>query len=428
MREKKNILEPEISPVEPVAYSQEDFYKTGNTTPPREHLGFLIFVMLACIFIGGIGGAAAMLPLRSNEQSTGEKEKIVGLLRGKNATDTQPATEPEPSGAETGKNSDDVQMVLADTKQGAENVMQSGGLSLQEIYEKVNPSVVSVRVQGDATSAFGTGIVLSQDGYLITSAHILENAGSVTVTFSDGQSKDAAVVGADAATDLAVLKTDGENLTPAEFGDSGKLRVGDGVVTIGNPLGQSQTTMTEGILCAIHGNGQLGGKAIRLLQTNAIVSDGNTGGPLINCYGQVVGILAAQPGVDTGNTGLGFAIPTSYAKQIVESLVNLGYVPGRPALPLELEEMPAITRAYFRLPEGLYISSVEESSDLWEKGVRAGDMLLSLDDTAVTSQQDLTKLLGGYNVGDQVVATFYHQGMHYVIELTLSEAGAVSVS
>lgn len=424
MREKKNILEPEISPVEPVEFTQEDFYKTGNTTPPREHLGFLIFVMLACIFIGGIGGAAAMLPLRNDEQTAREKDGLVRLLHGKTASDTQPATEPEPSGIGTDKSSNDVQMVLADTKQGAENVMQSGGLSLQEIYEKVNPSVVSVTVQGDATSAFGTGIVLSQDGYLITSAHILENAGSVTVTFSDGQSMDAAVVGADTATDLAVLKADKENLTPAEFGDSGKLRVGDGVVTIGNPLGQSQTTMTEGILCAINGGQLFGGKTVRLLQTNAIISDGNAGGPLINCYGQVVGILAMLPGVDTGNTGLGFAIPTSYAKQIVESLVNLGYVPGRPALPLELEEMPAITRAYYRLPEGLYISSVDESSDLWTKGVRAGDMLLALDDMAVTSQQDLSKLLGGYSVGDQVVATFYHQGMHYVIELTLTEAGA----
>jgi S1-C subfamily serine protease len=421
MREKKNILEPEISPVEPVVSAQEAFYKTGNTTPPRERLGFLIFLILACIFIGGVSAAAAMLSLGEQREDS-VNHGILQLGGNKAASPYVPATEPKQEPSEERKNDDQVQITIADTKRSGENVMQTGGLSLQEIYDKVNPSVVSVTVENDGASGFGTGIVLTEDGYLITSAHIISGADAVSVTFSSGASADALIVGEDAVSDLAVLKVEAQGLTPAEFGNADMLQVGDGVLTIGNPLGDtSAATLTQGIVCAISQGMQIGGKPVKLLQTNAILSDGNSGGPLVNGDGQVVGILSMRLGSTAEGVSLGYAVPTSFGKEIVESIINLGYVPGRPVLPLEMEEMPAITRAYYRLPEGLYISAVEQSSELWERGVRPGDMLLALDDVAVTSQQTLTKLLSGYSVGDSVIATFYHQGTNYVLELTLTE-------
>ncbi len=425
-REKKN-LEPGASV--PAREDREErcgFYETGNTTPPKEYLGLLIVIMVACIFFGGLGGAAAMLRLHPAAKAQ-EPTQDDGILRLTSSEPTEPAVEqtaPAPTEA-----AGDVELHISQTPASVENLPQEGGLSLQEIYTKVSPSVVSITAQTASGTSCATGIILSEDGYLVTNEHVIAGVTSVEATLNSGAVYPAAVVGQDEVSDLAVLHIQAEGLTPAELGDSTKLRVGDAVCAIGDPLGQKlRGTMTDGIVSAINRDLSVGGRQMTLIQTNAALNAGNSGGPLINCYGQVVGINTMKIGSAysaAGVEGLGFAIPMDAAKEILEDMIRMGYVPGRPALGLEVEELPALTMAYHRLPSGLYIRSVTAGTQCAEAGVAPGDLLLSLGGTKVSTMAELSAALGAYSAGDQVELVLYRRGQQYALTITLLDAGTL---
>ena len=297
-----------------------------------------------------------------------------------------------------------------------------GALSLQEIYNKCIGSVVSITASAQSGKSSGTGIVLSADGYLITNHHVIENAQVIAVQTSDDRQFQASIIGSDEASDLAVLKVDATDLQPAEFGDSGKLAVGDRVVAIGDPLGaQLRGTMTSGIVSAINRDLEVNDRTMTLIQTDAALNNGNSGGPLINCYGQVIGIntMKLRSYYSTTAEGLGFAIPMAVAKPILEELMENGYVAGRPAIGISYDTLPLAFRIYYNLPEGVYISAVYDGSDAQAKGVAAGDIITAVNGTRVTSIDELNRVKNQFTAGDSITLTLYNGGSYRDVEVTL---------
>ena len=297
-----------------------------------------------------------------------------------------------------------------------------GALSLQEIYKKCIGSVVSITASAQSGKSSGTGIVLSADGYLITNHHVIENAQVIAVQTSDDRQFQASIIGSDEASDLAVLKVDATDLQPAEFGDSGKLAVGDRVVAIGDPLGaQLRGTMTSGIVSAINRDLEVNDRTMTLIQTDAALNNGNSGGPLINCYGQVIGIntMKLRSYYSTTAEGLGFAIPMAVANPILEELMENGYVAGRPAIGISYDTLPLAFRIYYNLPEGVYISAVYDGSDAQAKGVAAGDIITAVNGTRVTSIDELNRVKNQFTAGDSITLTLYNGGSYRDVEVTL---------
>ena len=297
-----------------------------------------------------------------------------------------------------------------------------GALSLQEIYKKCIGSVVSITASAQSGKSSGTGIVLSADGYLITNHHVIENAQVIAVQTSDDRQFQASIIGSDEASDLAVLKVDATDLQPAEFGDSGKLAVGDRVVAIGDPLGaQLRGTMTSGIVSAINRDLEINDRTMTLIQTDAALNNGNSGGPLINCYGQVIGIntMKLRSYYSTTAEGLGFAIPMAVAKPILEELMENGYVAGRPAIGISYDTLPLAFRIYYNLPEGVYISAVYDGSDAQAKGVAAGDIITAVNGTRVTSIDELNRVKNQFTAGDSITLTLYNGGSYRDVAVIL---------
>ena len=297
-----------------------------------------------------------------------------------------------------------------------------GALSLQEIYNKCIGSVVSITASAQSGKSSGTGIVLSADGYLITNHHVIENAQVIAVQTSDDRQFQASIIGSDETSDLAVLKVDATDLQPAEFGDSGKLAVGDRVVAIGDPLGaQLRGPLTRGLVSALHRDLEVNDRTMTLIQTDAALNNGNSGGPLINCYGQVIGIntMKLRSYYSTTAEGLGFAIPMAVAKPILEELMENGYVAGRPAIGISYDTLPLAFRIYYNLPEGVYISAVYDGSDAQAKGVAAGDIITAVNGTRVTSIDELNRVKNQFTAGDSITLTLYNGGSYRDVEVTL---------
>lgn len=233
-------------------------------------------------------------------------------------------------------------------------------------------------------------------------------------------------MGRDVPSDLAVLKIECDGLSPARFGDSSLLVVGDPVVAIGNPLGEElRGTMTDGIISAINRSLSIQGNELTLLQTTAALNKGNSGGPLINCYGQVIGITTAKISdyyTSAGGGGPGFAIPIHVAKDVVDQLIETGYIPGRPSLGVETVVLDLQDQLYFNLPNGLYITGVDEASNAWAVGIRPRDILLSVNGQGVTSQEELRIALSDFAVGDSVNVVIYRSGRQLTADILLQEA------
>jgi serine protease Do len=318
---------------------------------------------------------------------------------------------------------EDTQAVLGS---GAELVMNEGSgetMELSEIYKKVIPSVVSISASGNGSTSTGTGIIMSQDGYIITNYHVVSTAKEITVLLTDETEYTAAVVGGDETSDLMVLKIDAENLTPAEFGDSDQMEVGDAVVAIGDPLGiELRGTMTNGIICGIKRDVSVEDRTMTLMQTNAALNSGNSGGPLVNMMGQVIGINTMKLTSDYASVeGIGFAIPISTAKPIVDELVEKGYVTGRPAFGFTVETLDARILLYYNLPGWLCVRSVDVNSDAYAQGIREGDIITSVDGTTVSSTEELSRIKNSHTAGDQVTMTIYRNGKSYEVTVTLME-------
>lgn len=405
----------------------DSVYGTGPTEPPKSRGALVAVMLILIIFLCGIVTVLGILNIRLFRQlKTDDKQQELAISF--ITEPTQAVVEPEPAIKASAPVTDRAafnSMNLQEAPKGVENIPEGGGLSLQEIYTRNIPSVVSISCQGSRGSSSGTGVVLSADGYLVTNAHVVEDALSISVQLTDDRTFSAGLVGYDDISDLAVLHIDCSDLTPAQFGDSSTLRVGDTVVAIGDPLGvEFRGTYTNGIVSAINRDVEVNGRTMTLIQTNAALNSGNSGGPLINCYAQVIGINTMKIGTFTdtaGVEGLGFAIPSAQVKEIVDQIMTQGYVSGRPTLGITGEALSTFYQHYYRMPAGLYITQVTPGSDADRKGIQDGDLLLYLDNNRITSMDELKSAIYNCQVGQTVEAIIYRRGQQYRVELTLSE-------
>ena len=405
-----------------------DFFETGSTRPPKNRRGFFALVLVAGIILGSILTAFGGINLQFlNRWGSADKDSTlpVSLHAGNTAETTAPSIDAADTDSLT-PNAGDASVQLRPSPEGVENVAQEGGLSLQAIYEKCIPSTVSILCALPRGTSTGSGVVLSADGYVITNYHVVEGATHISVLLTDGRELPARMVGGDKLSDLAVLTVDAQDLIPAEFGNSDSLRVGDTVVAIGDPLGvELRGTMTNGIVSAINRNLTTDGRTLTLIQTNAALNSGNSGGPLINCYGQVIGINTMKIGDyvnSAGVEGLGFAIPSTTVKQIVDQLTSQGYVSGRPELGIQGVDVPEFYQFYYRMPAGVYVNAVTEGSDAAAKGVQVKDIILAIDDQRIDSTEDIETILYNYKPGDTVEVIIYRSGRQYQVELILGES------
>ena len=303
-------------------------------------------------------------------------------------------------------------------------------LTLRELYERCIPSLLAITaIVPDGSGYFwGTGIILTEDGYIVTNTHILDGTDSVTVTLWDDRELEAKLVGADNVSDLAVLKVEAEGLTPAEFCGTA-VSVGDAVAALGNPLGEElRGTLTDGIISAINRDVSYNSHSMTLLQTNAAINEGNSGGPLLNMYGQVVGITNMKmmgTSAYSAIEGIGFAIPTSTIQEVVNQLLRNGRVTGRAAIGVTIGPIPEDAAAAYSLPDGLYVVSVAEGSDAAAKGLAEGDVITAIDGQGVTTTAQVGEIIAGLEVGDTITMTVYRNGETFDVEVALVETSDI---
>lgn len=305
-------------------------------------------------------------------------------------------------------------------------------LTYTQIYDKNLPSMVSIQAEDAKSYSTGTGVVLTADGYLITNAHVVAGADKVQVACADNRVLDAALVGFDAREDLAVLKVEADDLTPAEFGDSSALRCGDPVAAIGDPLGY-RSTITDGIVSALDrlittsssdANGRAVSTTLNVLQTNCAINPGNSGGPLFDSYGNVVGIVSAkytQSGSGVSAEGLGFALPINDVKDILSDLMEHGYVTGKPYMGVQVTNVSDEAQRY-GVVAGAAVQYVAEGSCAEKAGLKVGDIITAIDDTAIDSSSALTAALSSnYKAGDKATLTIVREQKEQKLTVTFDE-------
>lgn len=317
----------------------------------------------------------------------------------------------------------------------ASNTSSSGkstANTTSDIVKKTADSVVEIATEGVKTGSFaqqyvvkgaGSGVIISEDGYIITNNHVIDGANSVTVTLRDGNtSYTAAVIGSDSENDIALLKVDAKGLTPATFGDSSKLAVGDYVVAIGNPLGELGGTVTDGIISALARDVTIEGENMTLLQTNAQISPGNSGGGLFNANGELIGIVNAKDSA-TEVEGIAFAIPINNVLDIIDDLKSYGYVTGKIDLGMQLTDITSKDTAFYYgvNQTGCYVLSVTRGSNAEMAGFTTGDLITKVNGTSVSTSSDVEKALENSKVGDNVKFTVYRNGTTKDLTLTLAE-------
>lgn len=299
-------------------------------------------------------------------------------------------------------------------------------IDLADIVDETSPSVVEVFTetkqvsnwfQEYVTEGAGSGVVLSEDGYIVTNHHVIDGANTIKVRLSNGQAYTATLTGTDEKTDLAVLKINASGLKAAKLTDSTTVRVGDFVIAIGNPLGELGGTVTEGIISAKDREITIDGETMTLLQTSAAVNPGNSGGGLFNLSGELVGVVNAK---SSGNDieGLAFAIPANTVKEITQELIQYGYVTGRPQLGISVAQItkPGMGRQIYYPTPGLYITQ-----SFADNGLKTGDRIIQIDGITINNASDVSTVLSQHSVGDIVKVVVSRSGKEIAVNVKLTE-------
>ena len=374
-----------------------------------------IALLLACVVVGGAagaGGAAAYQQFAKPDTVVYQGERpTVDVDTVANSNGGQPMT-PE-------------QLYAA-------NLASCVGITV---------STTSVNIFGQTTTsaASGSGFVLTQDGYIVTNYHVIEDAVddssvSIEVSFADGTQYTATLVGGEQDNDVAVLKIDATGLQPVTLGDSDQLVVGETVYTIGNPLGELTYSLTDGLVSALDrlittsSTNQTTGKTetttLNVLQTNCAINPGNSGGPLFDSYGNVVGIVTAkytQTSSGVSAEGLGFALPINDVKEIINDLIEHGYVTGKPYLGIQVQDVSSEAQRY-GISAGAAVLYVADGSCAQEAGLQVNDIIIAIDDTAIDSSSALTAALSSnYKAGDTVTLTVIRNQEQVQLSVTLDE-------
>ena len=315
---------------------------------------------------------------------------------------------------------------------------ENNQFSKAQIVEMSAPSVVGIDTITTATTnsfwygygqsyevpGSGSGVILTEDGYIATCAHVVEGAKSVKVTLNDDTSYDAAVVGTDSKNDIAIIKIDATGLVPAVVGDSETLTVGSEVIAIGNPLGELRGTATAGIISAVNRTIEVEGQAMTLIQTDAAISPGNSGGGLFDATGKLIGIVNAKVN-DSQAEGLGFAIPVNSVVDEISDLLNYGYVTGRPYLGVSTQDVTLRSRDrmwyYSDGTRCVLVEKVISGSAAEAAGIQPGDLILKLEEEQITSGDSLSSAISAYKPGDKATLTIQRDGKEMTVEVTFGE-------
>ena len=332
------------------------------------------------------------------------------------------------------------QVERTDSSAASGTAVASGGMTTSQVSEMVSPSVVVITTeqvvysqwswygQNQVESGAGSGVIISSDGYILTCAHVVSGASQITVTIGDTDYT-ATVVGEDDTSDVAVLKIDATGLTPATVGDSNSLSVGDSVLAVGNPLGELGGTVTSGIVSALNRSVTIQGTSstntMSLIQMDASVSPGNSGGGLFNMNGELIGLVNAKSSSSDAE-GLGFAIPINDAIQVAQDLLENGYVSGRPYMGITyIAVTDAQTAAQLNVNAyGVYVVDVVQGGPADKAGLKAGDRIVSIDGTEIAQKDDLGTLMQQHTAGDTLSITVARDGQMQTVSLTLGEKNA----
>lgn len=310
----------------------------------------------------------------------------------------------------------------SDSSNSSDNYDTVDGMAGEDIYKKVNPSVVSVISTTSEGTGSGSGVIMSKDGYIITNNHVVDGAQSVSVQLSDGTSLDAEIIGTDEQTDLAVIKvTPTSDLTAAEFGDSDELEPGEYAYAIGSPGGvQFANTITGGRISAINRDLTVNDRVMTLIQTDASINNGNSGGALINKYGQVVGITSAKlSGNAFGSAtveGMGFAIPINTAKDIVDELIQNGYVSGRPSIGITGQNVESADGKV----SGVQVYSIDSRAKAASEGLQVGDVITAVDGTPTPDMDKVNELKQDKKAGDKLTLSVYRISTGKTLNITIT--------
>lgn len=338
------------------------------------------------------------------------------------------------------KNNGGIVINTAGTPSGGGTVSESGAMNPAMVYEQNVRSVISVTTTGYTTNGWttsqftssGSGFIITEDGYILTNYHVIEGYTAVEITTIDSETYEAEVVGYDEFSDVALLKVEAEGLPCVTIGDSDVATVGDMVAAIGNPLGELASTQTVGYISAKNRMVNTDGTILNMIQTDAAINSGNSGGPLFNMYGQVIGITTAKYSGSSSSgasiEGIGFAIPINTVMDLIEDLMEHGYVTNQAYMGVTLDEMDAAVAERYGLPTGPRVSSVEEGSAAEAAGIQVGDIIDAVGDTDISSYSDLSYALRTYRAGDTTTISVYRAGQELELTITFDEKPAQTVT
>ena len=300
-----------------------------------------------------------------------------------------------------------------------------------EVYASTVNSVVSINCSAVSTNIFGqqtesassgSGFIYTADGYIVTNQHVVANASSINVTLYNGDTYPATLVGSDSDYDVAVLKIDAKDLPAVTLGSSTDVNVGDTVLAIGNPLGELTFSMSQGIVSCVNRAINVEGTPFNMIQVDASINPGNSGGPLMNLYGEVVGIVSAKYSSYANTTveGLGFAIPINDVQSIIKDIIENGSVGNKAYMAITAGTMTQQMAAQYKInaTEGVFVYSVEDGGAGDKAGLKLGDVITKLNDTQITSMEDLSAAKKGFKAGDTVTLTVLRDGKEITTQLT----------
>ncbi len=377
--------------------------------PPKQkkknRTGGVIALALCCSLLGGIVGAGilALIQSRGNSPAEDRRGSVSAMVEGSRAK-----SEIQVAQVDTGK-----EMTAAEVY--AANVHSTVGITTS----------ITTNYWGFQTTsaASGSGFIISDDGYILTNFHVIEDSNSITVTMYDGSVYDAALIGYDQSNDIAVLKIDASDLVPVILGDSDAMNVGDSVVAIGNPLGELTFSLTAGLISARDRQITLSsGTTMDLIQTDAAINSGNSGGALFNMHGEVVGVTNAKYSSSSSGASIdniGFAIPINTVRPIVESIIEKGYV-SKPYIGVTATNVSSESQLY-GLPKGAAVRSVVEDGPAEKAGIQAGDIITKVNDTEIAGSSELVSLIRKTSVGDTLALTVYRQGQTLEMNVVVGE-------
>ena len=414
------------------SYSAQDGYNNDRKPDRRPHKGVTLTQMIACLLVMAVlsSGLTALLLKGGNTTSQAESTTTTQdntIVVDESKSNTEDSTQSQQ--ADTARPSENLQVSSATTLTPAitSSVIQNSMSSVVGIYL----SATTINYTGASEEedlGSGSGVIITSDGYIITNNHVVEGGQNIRVCLQDGSEYEATLIGTDSYSDLAVIKIDATGLPAATLGTSSNMTVGDPVFAIGNPLGVLSSSVSQGIISGLDRTINVDGHNMTLMQTDAAVNPGNSGGGLFNANGELIGIVNAKSyGLDV--EGIGFAIPMDTAKSIIMDLIDLGYVTGRPYLGISMQDVALrFGSGYSSNPffsfggnyvTGVQVVAVEEGSPAQNAGLQVNDVIVGLNDQEITGTSQLSALLYEYKVGDTVTISVLRGNETQQLSVTL---------